>query len=543
MPSPLARASRQPRRRAAPRLFSRWRGAARGALRCEAERPPSRVSSCRLTRPLDPQAPAAASAPPAHLSHQNSGGGGYAYGFGGGGGAVTYPTLPAYTARDAAPPPQQQRFSPAPPAWSSRGADNGGGGSGGRGPAEQEPGAPPGAVRFRALLLPSSDGGDVADVVAQLGLDGLALVERGGVQRPLGRHALDTVARWAVAEPTVLALWLRPASAGGSEKLLQLSGDPKVVAALLDGLVCAVLQACELRGVACGDGVGRGVNPLPPPATPSPPPPPPPSAATPPGRKPTLEAGAAGVEFWKAPDHSGWLHKKGEHLATWRRRWFVLKDGRLFWFLSDKGITPATKPRGFVPLSGFGTFARGAPVSEAGKPYALEVGCAEASLVGCRHLAADSEADKDAWVAAISRAAASASAAAAASSSSPQAPGGGASGTGGTSGSHEEWAARLREGMESASGGYGGGGYSQQQQPQRERERETQRREQPRVAVVEVAGYSGGGGGGGGYDGYSGGGGGGVGGGGGGWVTHYSADGRAYYHNPATGQTTWDPRG
>jgi len=26
------------------------------------------------------------------------------------------------------------------------------------------------------------------------------------------------------------------------------------------------------------------------------------------------------------------LTKKGEHLSTWRKRWFVLKDKRLGWF-------------------------------------------------------------------------------------------------------------------------------------------------------------------------------------------------------------------
>ena len=32
----------------------------------------------------------------------------------------------------------------------------------------------------------------------------------------------------------------------------------------------------------------------------------------------------------------------GEYIKTWRRRWFVLKEGRLFWF-SSPGITPVSQ--------------------------------------------------------------------------------------------------------------------------------------------------------------------------------------------------------
>jgi hypothetical protein len=41
---------------------------------------------------------------------------------------------------------------------------------------------------------------------------------------------------------------------------------------------------------------------------------------------------------------------QGEVIKTWRKRWFVLKDGFLFRFLDDK-VTPASKPRGIVDLS------------------------------------------------------------------------------------------------------------------------------------------------------------------------------------------------
>lgn len=34
----------------------------------------------------------------------------------------------------------------------------------------------------------------------------------------------------------------------------------------------------------------------------------------------------------------------GEYVKTWRRRWFVLKDGRMFWFLTDN-VTPVSREK------------------------------------------------------------------------------------------------------------------------------------------------------------------------------------------------------
>ncbi|KAI4965982.1 hypothetical protein ZWY2020_047269 [Hordeum vulgare] len=43
----------------------------------------------------------------------------------------------------------------------------------------------------------------------------------------------------------------------------------------------------------------------------------------------------------------GWLTKQGEYIKTWRRRWFVLKQGRLFWF-KDAAVT-RVGARGIIP--------------------------------------------------------------------------------------------------------------------------------------------------------------------------------------------------
>ena len=45
------------------------------------------------------------------------------------------------------------------------------------------------------------------------------------------------------------------------------------------------------------------------------------------------------------PERTGWLTKQGEYIKTWRRRWFVLKQGKLFRF-KDSTVTRVSKPRG-----------------------------------------------------------------------------------------------------------------------------------------------------------------------------------------------------
>ena len=61
------------------------------------------------------------------------------------------------------------------------------------------------------------------------------------------------------------------------------------------------------------------------------------------------EHDTGGVEFWREPMRAGWLMKQGDVIRTWRRRWFVLKDGKLFWFL-DSNVTPASKTRGVIDM-------------------------------------------------------------------------------------------------------------------------------------------------------------------------------------------------
>lgn len=101
-----------------------------------------------------------------------------------------------------------------------------------------------------------------------------------------------------------------------------------------------------------------------------------------------------GVEFWRDPMRAGWLYKRGDVVSTWRRRWFVLKDGKLFWFL-DSNVTPESKTRGVIDLRYCLSVA--SAMDKTGKEGSFEITCMGESKV----FVADSEDEKDAWLSTI----------------------------------------------------------------------------------------------------------------------------------------------
>mmetsp|Transcript_17297 Transcript_17297/g.56611 ORF Transcript_17297/g.56611 Transcript_17297/m.56611 type:complete len:138 (-) Transcript_17297:597-1010(-) len=56
------------------------------------------------------------------------------------------------------------------------------------------------------------------------------------------------------------------------------------------------------------------------------------------------------VEFWHGAERSGWLQKQGAVVKTWRKRFFVLKQGKIFWFSTDK-LEPTTPFRGVLDVN------------------------------------------------------------------------------------------------------------------------------------------------------------------------------------------------
>lgn len=103
------------------------------------------------------------------------------------------------------------------------------------------------------------------------------------------------------------------------------------------------------------------------------------------------------VEFWHNPERAGWLMKQGEYIKTWRRRWFVLKQGKIFWFKSDV-VTPDSVPRGVVEVKKCLSIKGAEDIIN--KPHAFEVSTTESSMF----FIADSDKEKEDWINAVGRA-------------------------------------------------------------------------------------------------------------------------------------------
>lgn len=103
-----------------------------------------------------------------------------------------------------------------------------------------------------------------------------------------------------------------------------------------------------------------------------------------------------GVEFWLNPERADWLTEQGEYIKTWRRRWFVLKQGRLFWF-KESSITRASCPRGVIPVATCLTVKGAEDILN--KQYAFELSTRKETM----YFIADSEKEKEDWINSIGR--------------------------------------------------------------------------------------------------------------------------------------------
>ncbi|CAA2975277.1 pleckstrin homology domain-containing protein 1-like [Olea europaea var. sylvestris] len=103
-----------------------------------------------------------------------------------------------------------------------------------------------------------------------------------------------------------------------------------------------------------------------------------------------------GVEFWVNPERCGWLMKQGEYIKTWRRRWFVLKQGKLFWF-KESDVNSGSKPRGVIPVANCLTVKGAEDVLN--RQFAFELSTRSETM----YFIADSEKEKEDWINSIGR--------------------------------------------------------------------------------------------------------------------------------------------
>lgn len=111
---------------------------------------------------------------------------------------------------------------------------------------------------------------------------------------------------------------------------------------------------------------------------------------------PAAPVPGADIRFWENPDREGWLMKQGAWIKTWRRRWFVMKEGHIFWFKTDQ-VNEKSVSRGVIPLHNC-LSVKGAEET-LNKPHAFEVSTRGAT----QYFVADTERDKEDWINAVGR--------------------------------------------------------------------------------------------------------------------------------------------
>ncbi|KAG5020468.1 hypothetical protein JHK87_016323 [Glycine soja] len=98
------------------------------------------------------------------------------------------------------------------------------------------------------------------------------------------------------------------------------------------------------------------------------------------------------VEFWSNPKRTGgWLTKQGEYIKTWHHRWFVLKQGKLFWF-KDSTVTSASRPHDVVPVVTYLTVKGAKDILN--KPNAFELSTRSNTM----YFIANSKKEKEDWI-------------------------------------------------------------------------------------------------------------------------------------------------
>lgn len=278
----------------------------------------------------------------------------------------------------------------------------------------------------------ASDTGSSERVLCEIGLEGVVLKTTDG-QRTLKKYPLNHISRWALRGTSLVLYTKTPVDV--EERTVTLQAGDSVIRSVLDTLTCSCMQMCELlqSGEQSGERA-QAANSL--------------SALLSGGSRKRAELPSQDeVEYWHKAEKSGWLQSQGEHLRTWRRRWFVLKQGFLFRF-ADQNVVASTKPRGIVDLSKVTDVVSGREAT--GKNNSITLSTANGSV----HYVADSETEQVEWFSALEGAVAKIVRAVAGLEEEDSTPA--VDNRSSSSGKDRDWANQLEKGFASVSKGSSG---------------------------------------------------------------------------------------
>jgi hypothetical protein len=295
---------------------------------------------------------------------------------------------------------QQQQFFHSQGAFSS----NQGGGRAQK--PNEVTGAPDGNQRYKATLFPLSDEHDVQSAIVQVGIDGVVIFNETQTEEVLN-SPMNKISSWQQIDDSMFRIVCDDNKKVPSREIV-ITADNATTGAIIDSLLSGAFQWCELNSyegsstIVCDDSnewtnlssdfnvakrrreISTEYNNA--------------TATTTVGS--SAMSSGAGIAYWEKPyEHSGWLWKKGETVRMWRRRFFILKSNHIFWFKSAD-VTAKTPPRGTIPLSRVDSVSPAA-ARDAGKSHSLTLEGAFCERIGARHLAADSDQERDGWISAL----------------------------------------------------------------------------------------------------------------------------------------------
>ena len=267
-------------------------------------------------------------------------------------------------------------------------------------------GGPDGNERYKATLFPLSDEHDVQSVIIQVGIDGVVIFNELQTEEIVSSLPMNKLSSWQQIDESMFRIVCDDNKKVPSREIV-ITADNVTTGAIIDSLLCGAFQWCELNNfegsstIVCNDtnewtnessdfNVAKRRSEI----------------STEYKNETAISNGSiamssgAGIAYWEKPyEHSGWLWKKGETVRMWRRRFFILKNNHIFWF-KTADVTPKSQPRGIISLSRVDSVSPAAAL-DSRKSHSLTLEGSFCERIGARHLAADSDHERDGWIAAL----------------------------------------------------------------------------------------------------------------------------------------------
>lgn len=206
------------------------------------------------------------------------------------------------------------------------------------------------------------------DATVDIGMEGIRVFHAAEGTKCLMEIPLDMISRWSMRSNRLLLF--TKSNVDRDERVVTVIGSQFTIRSVLDTLTSCCMQMAEILEHEHEQDTRH--------------------QATEQYSVPSADQ----VPFWSHPEKCGWMQSQGDHIKTWRKRWFILKDGYLFRFSSPEVDSKST-PRGILDLSGVADVSDGCEAT--GKECAIRV----TTQQGPVYFVAENETSQVEWISAL----------------------------------------------------------------------------------------------------------------------------------------------